>query len=224
MDSVHVGNASIDLRSAKAFITRYTQTPSEHWAFPAYDVYPGGPGTELSEQDLLAPILLNVSRIKIRTYDALCAGLPEINERLRAPELNIGLADADALTIEAISALFGLLDNPGFPGVKLTVFSKILHRKRPATIPLYDEHIRRCYSELGTNERPARVPRVNGRSWADFARAWLPAVRADLVGQAEQWEGLASGVSNPAITPLRALDIIGWRLGDPKRPLLPTQS
>lgn len=217
MTEIHVGGARADLTEARTFVHRYLNTPTEHWAYPAYDTYGGGAG-ELSGPDLLAPILLNVSRISVRTYDELYAGLAAINERLSVPALDHTLAEGGPDTIDALVNLFGLLDDPGYHGVRLTTFTKILHRKRPATVPLYDEHIRRCYQEIGD---PIRLPSEQDRSWRRFARAWLTELQADLVGQRQEFEDLAKLAPAPGITALRALDIVGWGLGDPKHRLPP---
>jgi len=181
---IHVGGARADLTEVRTFVHRYLNTPTQHWAYPAYDTYRGGAG-ELSGPDLLAPILLNVSRISVRTYDELHAGLTVINERFSVPALEHTLAEGGPDTLDALVNLFELLDDPGYHGVRLTTFTKILHRKRPATIPLYDEHIRRCYQEIGD---PIRLPSVHDRRWRRFVRAWLTELQADLVEQRQQFE------------------------------------
>jgi hypothetical protein len=57
--------------------------------------------------------------------------------------------------------LFGILDKGGIWGARGTVLAKVLHRKRPAFIPLYDEQVRRVYQD-GDH---APVPPVIGRAW-----------------------------------------------------------
>jgi hypothetical protein len=211
-----VGGAEAGFAEAREFVRRYVSR-REGWAYPAYDAYPGGPTEALSEQDLLAFVLLNVNQQPIPTYYSLFAHLDELNALLDgAPLRGATLADADAKTIEALAQLIGVLDRP-LPHVGLTKLSKVLHRKRPDLIPLYDRNIRRCYMGPGS----ARVPRQKGRSWGDFARVWLPEVQRDLVEQSSLWDELAALATNPGITPLRALDIVGWALGDPRRSLLP---
>lgn len=216
MAEIHVGGARADLTVVRSFVHRYLNTPTEHWAYPAYDTY-GGSAGELSGPDLLAPILLNVSRISVRTYDELHAGFAALNERFSVPALEQTLADGGPDTLDALVDLFALLDDPGYHGVRLTTFTKILHRKRPATVPLYDEHIRRCYQEIGD---PIRLPSEQGRSRTRFVRAWLTELQADLVAQRQQFEELASLAPGPGITALRAFDIVGWGLGDPKHRFL----
>lgn len=44
----------------------------------------------------------------------------------------------------------------------------------------------------------------------------MPAIQHDLVSQMDWWLEIAALASGSAITPLRALDIIGWHLGGQK--------
>lgn len=139
----------------------------------------------------------------------------EINARLGNKSLSGSLATADDATLEAIAGLFGVLDrNQPTPAVRLTKLSKVLHLKRPGLIPLYDDHIWRAYSKLGT----VRVKPVKGRSWADFALAWLPEVKEDLRNGLQHWTEIAALApeDGPAVTPLRALDMVAWRLVEEK--------
>lgn len=161
--------------------------------------------------DLLAPILLNVRHISLQTYDSLIEALPDLNANLALISRDAALETASARDLGRVSDLFGVLDDLALPGVQLTTLSKILHRKRPRMIPLYDEHIRRCYQELG--DPP--VPGEKGRSWGGFADLWLPAVQNDLATQLSSWQEIAALAPGPAITPLRALDIVGWFRGRP---------
>lgn len=209
---IAVGGASIETDRATAFVHRYLNSPDEHWSYPGYDGYPGGPTTDVSEQDLLGPALLNAGLRRLRSFDEFRGAIPLVNERLgRIPE-DASLRHAE-VDLAAIADLLGIVGSPGIYGVSLTTFTKVVHRKRPAAIPLYDEHVRRCYQDIGH----APVPPQKGRSWRDFALAWVHAVRQDLVQQYDVWTSLAQlkPAGGPTITPLRALDIVAWELGRP---------
>lgn len=215
---VRVGGATAPWAEAKAFVTRYLNTPSENWSYPAYDEYPGGPGDHVSEQDLLAPTLLNAGLRELRTYYALIDALPELNDRLERVPTDVSLADATDADIEALASVIAVIDSGAIHGVRLTTLSKVLHRKRPQIFPLYDVHIEDCYQDVDS----APVPRVKGRrSWSDFAQLWLRAVQHDLSTPpvAGCWATLAGLTPDggPEISPLRALDIVGWGLGQPGR-------
>jgi hypothetical protein len=118
---------------------------------------------------------------------------------------------AVAFAARYLARLCGILDDYKANPVSLTKLSKILHRKRPELIPLYDENIRVCYTRIGM------IPHAKDRSWEDFSKLLLPAIQHDLVRQMDKWREIAALAPNPAISPLRALDIIRWHLGGQSR-------
>lgn len=215
MQPVTIGVMTAPFTEAEAFVRRYLTQPAENWAYPAYDGYPGGPAGELTAQDLFAPALLNAGISKLSSYYAFIALLPELNARLAHVPAGVSLGAATDPQLEAVADLIALLDAPGLPGIRLTKFSKVIHRKRPQIVPLYDKHIARCYQD-GPD---APVSSVRGRTWRDFSLQWLAAVRSDLASQPDTWADLArlTPPDGPTITPLRALDIVGWGLGQPSR-------
>jgi hypothetical protein len=82
------------------------------------------------------------------------------------------------------------------PGFKASKVTKMLHRKRPTLVPIFDSKIAAFY---GTS---SRTP------W----RLWL-AVQQDLRGVAPWLDQLATGVRTPdgrPISRLRVLDIVIW--------------
>jgi hypothetical protein len=97
----------------------------------------------------------------------------------------------------------------------MTKLSKVLHRKRRQLIPLYDKNIKRVYFIAGVKPR---LSFQAGRSWEGYAAAWIRAVQHDLQDQIDKWNGLAAFASEPGITPLRALDIVAWGLGEVRNP------
>jgi len=212
---LRVGAAEIDFLEAMRLTSDYLKVPDNisdaRSAYPAYDGYPGGPTCDVSEQDLLAFILLNVNNKPIPSYYSLLGALPQINARLNSPHITGTLVEANNETLDALADLIGILDGPNMPHIRLTKLSKVLHRKRPHLIPLYDDHIRRCYME----KAPIRIMPQRDRSWRDFALIWLSEVQRDLTDQLPLWEELASLAKEPPISPLRALDIVGWHLGNP---------
>ncbi|MGP4033840.1 DUF6308 family protein [Pseudarthrobacter sp. 1C304] len=211
---IRVGGASAGFDEAFAWASRYITNQDQTYSYPAYDAYPGACSDTVGPQDLLAPALLNAGHNPVRSYYTLEGLLDEINEKLSHPAMTGTLTDASDETIGAIASLFGILDEVSTPGVKLTKLSKVLHRKRPDLIPLYDPHIWRCYVGSGP-ESP--LPRDKARSWEQFSLLWLPAVQKDLRDQADTWERIAGLATKPPITSLRALDMVGWWLGRPKR-------
>jgi hypothetical protein len=211
---VRVGGALIDRDKAVGWARTYL---TEHqigravWAYPAYDTYRRGYDDpyRVDDADLLAPALLNVNRITLPAFYALQAQRDRLQDWLLEIPREADLTDADDRDLEPLRMLFGVLDDPGIPDVRGTILAKILHRKRPGFIPLYDEHIRWCYQDA---ER-APVPMRPGRPWGEFFVALAKAMRTDLQDQHDTWADIADLAPDPPITVLRALDIVGWRAG-----------
>lgn len=210
MTILKVGGATVYFDEAKAWARTYLTERPKTSAYPAYDGYPGSYGDLLGPQDLLAASLLNVSNNPIPVYYGLETLMEPLNERLEDPAITGDLATADDETLKAIVRLFGVLETTPTKYVRLTTLSKVLHRKRPKLIPLFDDNIRYCYSECAG----APVPFEDGRSRAGYRAAWLKALQEDLANQLPHWEEIAALAPWPKITPLRALDIIGWELGN----------
>lgn len=206
--NVTVGGATVPRDEVLEFAGRYL-SGTGGWGYPAYDASPGTLGAQVGEADLLAVCLLNAGQNPIPTYYGLQALMPAMNRALANPALTGNIRDANSETLDAIADLFGTLDETPTPYVGKTKLMKVLHRKRPELVPLYDENIRRCYSELGDTP----VPADRNRTHRDFAVAWLPALQKDLVGQMELWEQIAGMAQDVPITPLRAFDIVGWWMG-----------
>lgn len=215
-ETVRVGGVEQPLDSVLEYAANYLGG-SGQWAYPAYDSYPGTPGEQVGDADLLAVCLLNAGQALIPSYYGLQKLVPAMNEALANPALQGTFAEANADTLAAIADLFGILDAQPTYQVGKTKLMKVLHRKRPELIPLFDENIRRCYSELGTKP----VPPMKHRTHRDFAVAWLPVLQEDLTGQRVVWDKIAA-MADPRvpITPLRAIDLVGWRMG--RKPVKPT--
>lgn len=164
----------------------------------------------MGDADLLAVCLLNAGQNPISTYYGLQALAPAMNRVLEKLPENESFATSSAETLDIIADFFGVLDTEPTKYVGKAKLLKVLHRKRPYLIPLFDENIRRCYSVIGD----VPVPPKKTRTHRDFAVAWLPALQKDLVEQMSVWEEIV-GMADPEIpiTPLRAIDIIGWELG-----------
>jgi hypothetical protein len=214
-ETITVGGFTEQVDKARSLVREYV-TEYGNWSYPAYDGYLRDAFTkDVRQQDLLAAALLNAGQQPIPTYYGLLKLLPEINQRLADPRLRGTLQEADDDTLVAIAELYGILDERPQHQVQLTKLSKVLHRKRPELLPLYDENIRRCYFEFGDHVRVAPVKR---RKDKDRMLVWLPEVRKDLREGLQNWNALAALAVEPTISPLRALDILGWRLVDEATP------
>lgn len=209
MTELRIGGLTVDRIEALEHARRYL-TDGSGWAYPAYDAYESeraaGP---LTDADLLAPVLLNVSRMHIRTYEAMQAVRPELDRHLARIPQGLDLAQARPADLELLGELFSVLDGQGIWGAKGTVLAKVLHRKRPRFVPLYDEQVRWVYQ----NSPDAPVPSLPGRSWRDFVVLYAAAVQEDLRREAPFWHQITGLAAEPPITPLRALDIVAWWAG-----------
>lgn len=209
---LRVGGRTVDFAQAKEWAHTYLVGRPGTSAYPAYDDYPGSPGERVGKQDLLAIALLNVSNKPLPVYYGLEVLLPLLNERLNVLALEEDLVSAGPETIERIVHLLNVIEERPTKHVKLTTLSKVLHRKRPALLPLFDDNIAYCYSECPGS--PVPYLKEGTRSRAEYRSLWLTALQEDLSSQLDEWKELAAIAPGPAITPLRALDIIGWELGN----------
>lgn len=208
---VRVGGARTGFDAAHDHVQHYLNSPGEHGPYPAYDAYEGGPSEFLSPADLLAPWLIDAPLAGIPTYDALVENLPAFNAVLSAIPLETSLAGATYDDIGAVLDLYAFLDTHPMPGVSLTTFSTLMHRKRPRLIPIFDKRIAHCYLDVGG----APLRRDDKRSYAAFAQLWLRAVQRDLDSQFDTWSEFTTltPLDGPQISALRAMHIVGTALG-----------
>lgn len=210
-EPLRVGGAVMAWNDAVSYVQKYTHNKDRTWSYPAYDGYPGHPGPELGLADLPAISLLNAGQRAIVSYYGLADMLPELNRRLAQPEVIGNFEDGSQATLEAIARIYDVVWEIRRPQIRLTKVAKVLHRKRPMLLPLYDEYIRRCYQEIG--DPP--LPPDSKRPRAVFIRALLLAMQNDLRDQLPAWKQLAALAPDggPTLSPLRVMDMVGWRLG-----------
>lgn len=217
-DSVKIGRFAIPVETAAQWVSLYTDSAAnalsaKPYAYPAYDQYNSDANTATvpTDADFLAPGLLNVP-VKVRSFYGMQRVRDRLQAGLSASDLGRPLAE---LTDERIAALIGSLysvldDSDTKPwGVKATTLSKVLHRKRPASIALHDTWVQTCY--LGDG---APVPRVKHRSWADYMTLVSVAMARDLRDQPRQFLVLQEASNaRPSLSDVRVLDIIAWHRG-----------
>jgi hypothetical protein len=215
-DDVYIGGASCGFAYARDYAFCYLNDhlsddpKAGTWSYPAYDDYQGGATSAVSDADLLAIVLLNAGRRPVPSYYGLKKLVTKINQRLTHPALKGGLAEADEETIDAIVDLYNIVNECRVPYVRLTTLTKVLHRKRPHLLPLFDQNIRRCYVYRGDSPPLAQFEMSESR---EFIKAWVIATKENLVERAELWKEFAKLAPGPQISSLRAMDIVGWELG-----------
>jgi hypothetical protein len=179
------------------------------YAYPAYDTLHTNGSADLVDGDLLAPLLLG-AHIDMGRFTLLREMLPALEAVADLPQVD--MQDADDDHVLCVAGLFGILDEPRYAGrgVRGTIVSKVLHRKRPELVPIYDSRIFEAYTAPGV------IARATDRSWQHFMALLCTQMRDDLRAEAPAFaalEQLAADEGTP-VTQLRILDILVWRTAD----------
>jgi hypothetical protein len=180
------------------------------YAYPYYDglVTNGSPDL-LCTGDLLAPALLGVT-VELDRMHTLSQLMPLLQRGLDALPSNGTLAGAGDSVLDLVAALYDPLDDPDVEDrdVKGSLIAKVLHRKRPALVPLFDSKVRIFYQ----HERCVPAAPKDGRDWREYMGLLVRAMQHDLRENAEEFEHLCHLVpaDGPSLSPLRVLDIVVW--------------
>lgn len=180
------------------------------YAYPFYDgLLTNGDPTVLCTGDLLAPTLLGAP-VELDRMKTLTSLMPLLQRGLdQLPEHATIMGAGDDL-LKAVAGLYDPLDDPSVVDrdVKGSLLAKVLHRKRPALIPLFDSRVRDFY------RADAAVPPAprGERTFREYMEMLIPLIQEDLRDNAEEFGRLAqlAPEDGPALTPLRVLDIIVW--------------
>lgn len=172
----------------------------EVWAYGYFDAVSSDDPSVVSPVDVLAAGALHpgLSRADLTFFTGRAE---QVNGWLQNIPQDVALADADDALLAALAALARWSDVPSF-----ALLTKVLHRKRPALIPMVDREVLDWY-------RPVTRERAAMPAWAPLLRA----MRQDLetpnatVINAMATE-LGQRLGRP-ITPLRAVDIAIWMGG-----------
>lgn len=180
------------------------------YAYPAYDgLVTNGDTRVLVTGDLLGPCLL-AAPVDLDRMATLTALMPLLQRGLSALPSGVGLADADEATCDLVAALYDPLDDPDVEDrdVKGSLIAKVLHRKQPWLVPLFDSRVRDFYRH---EKAVAHAPKGE-RTWREYMGLLVRAMREDLRTNAEEFERLSRLVpeGGPPLTPLRILDILVW--------------
>lgn len=213
VETLRVGGVRVPRAQAFDHAKRYL-TDGSGWGYPAYERYEApralGP---LTDADLLAPPLLNVQYYDLGVYESLQAVRPQLQESLDRIRPSASVFDATDDEREQVRLMFALLDRRGVPGARGTILSKVLHRKRPHLIPLWDGNVENVYQYGAT----PRIPVVKRRSWGDFYTLFSDTVRADIEADRGFFQDVAALAFDPPISLIRAVDIVAWWAGHPER-------
>jgi len=213
---IKVGGCEVAVDDARKWVGTYLNGATGQYGYPSYDGYTTNDDpVRLCDGDLLAPALLNV-QVRISSFADLCDCRDEVVAALVQLPRNVELAAATDEVLELVGGLYSILDSDHRPRAVLgTTLAKVLHRKRPELIPLYDENVRRVYQD-GDG---APVPLVVGRSWVEFMTMVAAAMRDDLNRSVDAWDDFRRQAppDGPPVSLLRALDIVAWDRGKSHR-------
>ena len=179
------------------------------YAYPAYDLLVTNGGPALVDGDLLAPSLIGAEVDRAR-FALLRELMPRITGVADLPAVPI--EDADDAVLSEVAGLFAVLDDAPYAGrgVRGTILSKVLHRKRPDLVPLYDSRIFESYTAPGAIERSVH------RTWRESMTMLLTQMRADLQAEEKAFDTLVAtaDAAGTPVTRLRALDVLVWRTAE----------
>lgn len=184
--------------------------PRRHrFSWPYYDgLVTNGVPDELVSGDFLAPVLLG-AEVSLDAMASLVSMQPRLHDALAdVPSDVADLADADDATCVRIAAIWAVLDAHDTADVKGSLIAKVMHRKRPGLIPVYDSRVFHFYQD----ERCIPPARRGARSWEEYMGQLIVVMREDLRTNRSAFADLVTLAppDGPPLTPLRALDIVVW--------------
>jgi hypothetical protein len=195
---------SLPVKDAETLLADYLN-PTYGYAWPAYDTLVTNGSAALVTGDLLAPALLE-AHVDAARFGVLVEMLPQLAGVGDLPPTR--LADASDADITVVASLFAVLDAEQYRrrGIRGTIVSKVLHRKRPDLVPLYDSRIDAGYRASG------RIPHDPHRSWVHFMDLLCKLMREDLQREADGFAALVAFAEERGaqLTALRILDILVW--------------
>ncbi|MCG6499626.1 DUF6308 family protein [Kitasatospora sp. A2-31] len=194
---------------AQRHLHDYTD-PGGRRAFATYDRQ--GDPAALEPVDCLAPALLSVPLghrqvVPLFQPDGPGAGLLRAMQAVLDDEA-CATADFLDLALDDPAGPWALVDRAlaasrDVAGVKAVAVTKILHRKRPRLVPIFDRSIHRFYTGL--------TPPTG--AYQDTPRTLWPLLQNDLRRHRAWLTDLAAPVTTPdgrPLSPLRAADIVIW--------------
>jgi hypothetical protein len=166
------------------------------------DFEPSTPADVLVPEDLAVTILIN-SRVGPSAFQAVQHRGPELDfASLPSVPLEES-SDADRDRIAQIIAQ--MADWPGFAA---SVATKVLHKKRPATVPILDNQaIFGAYMNADWPNRPSATDSVYSRNRIREALEWI---RTDLTSPVNRAAWAELQQLEPARTRIELFDMVWW--------------
>jgi hypothetical protein len=163
---------------------------------------PATPADQLLPEDLAVTLAFN-SRATGRAFESLMEHAHEL-DLTALPDKPL----ADTTPEERAAVVDAIHEMTGWPGFRMSLATKTLHKKRPNLIPVLDNRaIVEAYLEPAW---PGK--RTSGQSWWGrglIAHA-LDAVYSDLLRQENQVTWAALAKVDSSLTRIEALDMVWW--------------
>lgn len=204
------------VRYVSSYYHKENRSGRKSWTGAYYDIWGGGGGgftaNELTSDDFVA-----VSMLSVDVPGAAAVGLSEkafeVRGLLAALPVSADLTRLDRAGFDRYLGdgspalgLWRLLRSYGDRwGIGQTTASKIMARKRPHLVPIYD-------SEVG--------PQMSMRNADNQWEIWWQAFQ-DNPGLGERLDRIGAAANVPHISRLRIMDVALWRYGKDKRPTPP---
>jgi len=173
--------------------------------YPIYDGVKVAVDNELRVIEIALSIMLN-SQISGNTGGEIYNRKKPIEEALKKIP-----ADVDLLTIlpgETIPGLEGIAEAVdemcSIHRVKLSVSTKILHKKRPYLIPIFDSWVESQYYRL--------IPGHSNMEYGEYCNAMVRLVHEDMISVKQELLDLCKMLkkNGTPMTPLRVLNAMTW--------------
>lgn len=180
----------------------------EEYAY--YDAVAQEDPDKVTPLDVIVTTAVNAfSTASARKIRDIHRGLLKVQPLLAEVPREVSLQDASALDLDAVRRL--LKAAVAVPGVLVAVATKVLHRKRPALIPILDSVIIGYYRQ-SSGERWLSAAWEDERRAAEAAVRVMQLFREDLLGVRDQLEQLTRQLSSEGfrLTPVRALELLIW--------------
>jgi Family of unknown function (DUF6308) len=210
MGDMQLCGGTLHVEEPEELLLAYVE-PDGPYAYPAYDTLVTNGAPDLVDGDLLAPSLLG-AHVDYARFVLLKRMLPALGKGM-ATLPPTPLQDTDDAGIATVARCFAVLDEPVFTraGARGTIVSKVLHRKRPDLIPLYDSRIWTAYTISGA------IGRGSHRPWVEVMQALCHSMRSDLAGNRAEFLALQQAAKEHGadLTLLRILDILVWMSSEP---------
>ena len=195
--------AGRDIPDAEDHVRRYCGLPwsgghDETWAYRYFDAVADPEPDTVTPVDVLAAGALSVGLSKA-DLTWFWTAREQLNALLAALPQDVHLADADGRTVELTQSL--ALMAGGSDSVSVSLMSKVVHRKRPALVPMLDKATLDHYRAQLPTRGEAAYPSLVTALQADLRRNDEALERLGLELRAEL---------NPMLTPLRIIDIAIW--------------